>query len=163
MTTGDGQWIEATCDAMLAKLEGQLAARIAAINAEVTDGLVVDGATGFSLGERAEPTYPWVTVAPSRTGPDLDTGERIVYAHTIDVISAYFDQDEDGLVRKLLRFARAVREVGLDKRQPGIKLGDGGWGLQFLGDNYSRMISAESGGFIKAVTTTFLVKQQQTI
>lgn len=162
--SGQSEWIEETCDAMIAKLNAQLGARIAAVNAEAAeDGMLIDGPTGITLGERSEPTYPWITVSPSRTGPDLDTGERIVYAHTIDVISVYFDNDEDVLVRKLLRFARAVREVVLDKRQPGINLGDGGWGLQFLGDNYSRMITVESGSFIKAVTSTFYVKQQQTL
>jgi hypothetical protein len=160
--SGQSEWIEETCDAMIAKLEAQIAARIAAVNAESTD-YQIDGPTGITLGERSEPTYPWITVSPSRTGPDLDTGERIVYAHTIEVISVYWDPDEDALMRKLLRFARAVREVMLDKRQPGITLGDGGWGLQFLGDSYSRMITVESGSFIKAVTSTFYVKQQQTI
>ena len=148
---------------MIAKLEAELPAKIATLNEGFTDGLDIEGASGISLGERAEPTYPWITVAPSRTGPDLDTGERLVYAHTIDVISVYYDSDEDALVRRLLRFARAVREVALANRQPGINLGDGGWGLQFLGDNYSRMITLSSGSFIKAVTSTFLVKQQQTI
>lgn len=156
-------WIENTCDAMIAKLSAQLPAKIAVINGEVTDGFTIEEPTGISLGERAEPTYPWITVSPSRTGPDLDTGERLVYAHSIDLISVYWDSDEDALVRKLLRFGRAVREVALDKRQPGIELGQGGWGLQFRGDNYSRMITVASGEFIKAVTSTFSVRQQQTI
>jgi len=157
------EWIENTCDALAAKLTANLPAKIAVINAEATDGNLIENATGISLGERAEPTYPWITVAPSRTGRDLDTGERLVYAHSIDLISVYWDADEDALVRKLLRFGRAVREVALEKRQPGVNLGEGGWGLQFVADNYSRMITLASGSFIKAVTTTFLVKQQQTI
>lgn len=157
------EWIEATCDAMIAKLQAKLPAAIVAVNAQSKAEWQIENATGISLGERAEPTYPWITVAPSRTAPDLDTGERIVYAHTIDIVSVYFDVDEDALVRKLLRFARAVREVALEKRQPGINLGDGGWGLQYLGDNYGRMITTQSGSFIKSVTTTIYVKQQQTL
>lgn len=156
-------WIENTCDAMIEKLDVELAARIEAINAEVTDGFLIENPTGISLGERAEPTYPWITVAPQRSALDLDTGERLVTAHMIDVISVYWDADEDALVRKLLRFARAVRQVGLDKRQPGVNLGEGGWGLQYRGDSYSRMITVASGSFVKAVTTSFLVKQQESV
>jgi hypothetical protein len=163
------EWIENTCDAMIAKLVAELPAAIDTVNEEVTDGMEIEhvatdanGAPGIKLGERSDTPYPWVTVMPSRTAKDLDTGERLVYAHTIDIVSVYWDTDEEALVRKLLRFSRAVREVALDRRQPGVVLGEGGWGLEFLGDNYGRMV-AEPPAFIKPVTSTFLVKQQQSI
>lgn len=156
-------WIENTCDAMIAKLEAELPAKLEAINAEVTDGFKIDPPTGISIGERAEPTYPWIVVAPWRTNLDKDTGERIVYEHRITFESVYWAQGEDELIRKLLRFSRAVREVALRDRYPGINLTEGGWGLRFLGDEYSRMIKVESESFIKMVASTFSIRQQQTL
>ena len=156
-------WIENTCDAMIAKLEADLPTKLEAINAEVTDGFTVDPPTGISIGERAEPTYPWIVVAPSRTALDKDTGERIVYEHLITLESIYWAQGEDELIRKLLRFGRAVREVALKDRYPGINLSEGGWGLRFLGDEYSRMIKVADQSFIKMVASTFSIRQQQAI
>lgn len=156
-------WIEATCDAMIAKLEAELPAKITAINAEVTDGFTIEAPTGISIGERAEPTYPWIVVAPSRTALDKDTGERLVYNHQITLESVYWAQGEDELIRKLLRFGRAVREVALAERLPGQKLGEGGWGLRFVGDEYGRMVKVAPGSFIKMVASSFSVRQQQTL
>lgn len=156
-------WIENTCDAMIAKLNAQLPAKIEAINAEATDGLLIDMATGISIGERAEPTYPWIVVAPTRTVQDLDTGERLVDKHLITVESIYWAPGEDELIRKLLRFARAVREVALKDRYPGINLSEGGWGLRFEGDSYGRMIKVQNESFIKMVASNFSVRQQQSI
>lgn len=156
-------WIENTCDAMIAKLKAELPAKIEAINAEVTDGFLLDMATGISLGERTEPTYPWIVVAPIRTPLDLDTGERIVYDHRITLESIYWAPGEEELVRKLLRFSQAVREVALKNRYPGINLSEGGWGLRFLEDDYRRMVKVAEGSFIKSISTTFSIKQQQTI
>lgn len=156
-------WIENTCDAMIAKLEADLPAKIVAINAEATDGFLIDNPTGISLGERAEPTYPWIVVAPSRTVPDLDTGERLVDKHLITLESVYWAPGEDELIRKLLRFGRAVREVALVNRYPGQNLGEGGWGLRFEGDGYGRMVKVEDQSFIKSIASNFSIRQQQTI
>jgi hypothetical protein len=154
-------WIENTCDAMIAKLNAELPAKIEAINAEATDGLLVDMATGISIGERAEPTYPWIVVAPTRTALDLDTGERLINKHLITLESVYWAAGEDELIRKLLRFARAVREVALANRYPGINLGEGGWGLRWEGDQYGRMIKVQNESFIKMVGSNFSIRQQE--
>lgn len=156
-------WIENTCDAMIAKLNAELPAKIEAINAEVTDGFLVDMATGISIGERAEPTFPWIVVSPTRTVADLDTGERLVDKHLITLESVYWAAGEDELIRKLLRFGRAVREVALKNRYPGQNLGEGGWGLRFEGDTYGRMIKVEGDSFIKSIASTFSIRQQEPI
>lgn len=154
--------VENTCDAILAKLKAQLAARIDAKNAEVSDGILAQYPAGISLGERSDVPFPWINVMPSITVKDLDTGERLVRNHGIDIVSVVWDADEEALVRKLVRFSGAVEEVVLDKRQPGINLGDGGWGVQFVRSNYGQMVTVEPG-FIKPVTLTVSVRQQQAI
>lgn len=148
---------------MIAKLEAELPAKIEAINAEVTDGFLIDLPTGISIGERAEPTYPWIIVAPSVTRKDLDTGERLVNKHRITLESIYWAQGEDELIRKLIRFSEAVRAVVLRDRQPGVNLGEGGWGVSFEEDSYRRMIKVADESFIKAVATTVSIRQKEAI
>lgn len=130
------QQIEATADAVIAKLTDKLPAKVAELNAEYTDEWKLVEPAGISFGQRSETPYPWIAVLPVRTIPVTDTSGGIVRKHMVDIIPWVEAWQEDGIARLVARYMRAVDEVLLKSRFPGEEFGPGGYGLEFIEDYY---------------------------
>jgi hypothetical protein len=159
------QQIEATIDAMIAKLNAELPAKITEINAELTDEWTLTGPAGISFGQRSETAFPWIAVLPARTVKVTDASGAIVRKHQIDVVPWVEAWQEDGISRLITRYIRAVDEVLLRSRQPGTALGAGGYGLEFLEDFYGPVFAQP--GDQQGVTTwgraRYAIRQEQYI
>lgn len=156
--------IEASLDAIKAKLDAQLNAKIDAVNTGVADGLTIAYPTAIVVGASHEFTPPYVVVVPDESTSPTDAAAFIEWLHTIRVVSFVAEWDTNTLVRKLIRMQRAVREVVLTNRRPGVNIGDGGWSTSFLRDEYGPVFQPEPDQeFIQGVATIFQVRQGQDI
>lgn len=156
--------IEASCDAIIAKLNAELPAKIAALNAEIADEWQLLAPAGISFGPRAEIPYPWVVVRPAETTLLSDASGREHEEHRIDVIAWDQNASEEGLARLLIRWRRALREVVMHYRRPAASYtdGGGGYGLQLAGSDYGPFFQiADQAAFYSWVSSTFTVQQQQ--
>ena len=156
--------IEATIDGLVTKLATELPAKIDAINAEMPDDYQIGHPESVTFGPRVEMQYPHVAVSPSST-ESADTSGRIHFNHAIEITSWVAEVSPEALVRKLIRYQRAVREVVLRGRQPAVsEFSSAGYGLQHISDEYGELFFSEEepGGFtISYVTSIFAVQQQQ--
>ena len=156
--------IEATVDGLVAKLAAQLPAKIAAINAEMPDDFQIGEPEAITFGPRVEMQYPHVAVSPSST-ESADTSGRIHFNHAVEVTTWIAEVAPEALIRKLIRYQRAVREVILYQRQPAVaEFSSAGYGLQHVSDEYGELFYSEEepGGFtVSYVTSVFAVQQQQ--
>jgi len=107
---------EALVDAVIAKLQANMAARVAAINAEKDDGITIvapDNSRYFASAKRQiPPPGPAVLVMDGRMGLDA-RGEGPHTLSTTTSIGVYMleeDADEETLARKLWRQSRAIVE-----------------------------------------------------
>lgn len=159
------QQIEATIDGMLEKLRNELPEAINALNAEVDDGYLIEQPVAITFGPRVEMQFPHVSVSPLGT-EGADASGRIFWNHSIAVTVWLQDFDQEGLVRKLIRFQRVIREVVMRRRHPGPTEFDGsGYGLQHTEDEYSEPFLVEGavpdGQTIAYATSLYAVQQQQ--
>jgi hypothetical protein len=154
--------VEATMDALVAKLESELGTKIDAINAEVNDDYVIEQPVGISFGPRSEIPYPWVVVMPSVSDPLIDSSGRTHEEHAVDIVAWVQDPDEEALWRRLIRYHRALREVALHYRRPAASYtdGGGGYGLQYAGTDYG-LTFTDANLFVGSVSSTYRVQQQQ--
>lgn len=152
--------IEATVDALVARLKANLPAKIDAVNATITDEYTLEYPTEVAIAAKAEPAYPFIIVAPDSTTTSLDTGGRMFFDHRIRVTSWVSGWSEEGLARSLMRYQRAVRETILKERDAD----SGGYGLQHLDDEYGPIFSPENAGyFYQAAQSLFAVQQEQAV
>jgi hypothetical protein len=163
--------MEWTLDAMVAKLQTNLPAKITSINAEVTDGYTLDtpGDDDYSISVRADlQQYPFVMVLPMAAQPESDGGTRIEFVRRIQAISWISDYSEEALGRKLLRFQRAVFETIMALRNPGLTQGTGGWTIWWESDEFGPVFAPPVDGtqqqyFVQAARSVFTVKAQQDV
>jgi hypothetical protein len=160
--------IEATVDDLIAKLESRLPAKLDAINAEHTDGIVLEHPKAITFGGRSEMQLPHIAVMPGATEPVSEASGRIHFNHIIAIATWISSPSEADLPRLLVRFQRAVREVVLFRRRPNETFADtpGGYGLQHLSDEYGEPFEAADimpGMFLTYATSEFAVQQQQDI
>ena len=169
---GSQQQIEATIDALIAKLNADLPAKLEEINAETADDWQLEPPAGITFGPRSEIPYPWIMVLPESMEKELESAGSLYYEHAITVCVWLADGDEETLLRKLLRYQRAVREVALRFRRPGdspVSTDPGGYALEYVRDVYGPVMSETDeegnpeGAIISWARTTFSVKQQQDI
>ena len=156
--------IEATLDALQSKLTSDLPAKLTAINAEATDGWTLDGPTLIAIGVKDTHDYPTVFILPEATETETDRAGGVVWRHRIRVVSFLAEWDEEGLMRKVIRFQRAVREVCLSNRDPGA----GGFGIIHDSDDYGPVFQPTEDGqaqaqFVQGAATIFVVRQIQDI
>lgn len=130
------QQIEASVDAMIAKLQAGLPAKITEINEELEDEWTLPAPAGITFGQRSETPYPWIAVLPVRTVPVADSSGVIIKKHLIDIVPWIEAWQEEGIARLVARYLRAVDEVALARRQPGQALEEGGYGVEFIEDYY---------------------------
>lgn len=156
--------VESTLDAMKAKLDAQLNAKIDAINATITDTWTLDHPTAIEVGAAHDWAYPYVVLVPDESAPENDAASDIVWLHVIRTVCFVSEFDTRALLRKLIRMQRAVREVCLAQRQPGVNIGDGGWGINHLRDEYGPAFQPEPDAeFVQGVASLFQVRQGQQI
>lgn len=156
--------IEATVDAMIAKLQAELPAKIVEINAEMEDEWALVEPAGFSFGQRSETPFPWVAVLPVRTVKVTDTSGAIVRKHLIDIIPWIEAWQEEGVARMITRYMRAVDEVAIRGRQPGQALSSGGYGLEFIEDNYGPIFrESPESSVVTWGRARYAVRQEQYI
>jgi len=157
--------IEASIDALISKLVDELPAKLDAINVEAGDQWTLEPPAGITFGQRSEVPYPWIAVLPETTENLAEASGRIHYEHGIATVCWIADADEEGLVRKLTRYQRAVREVALHYRRPGaspVSDDPGGYFLGFVRDVYGPVFEGgQDGAFVSWARTTFAIKQQQ--
>lgn len=167
---GAQQQIEATIDALIAKFNGELQAKLDAINTEIGDAYVLEPVQGITFGPRSETPYPWISVLPETSENLVEASGRIHYEHAIAATVWVADADEEALVRKLIRYQRAVREVAVHFRRPGaspVSDDPGGYWLGYVRDVYgptmqdTDAVGNPVGSFISWSRTTFAAKQQQ--
>lgn len=156
--------VEATIDALIAKLNSDLPAKVAAINAELSDAWTILMPEGISFGTRSEITYPWVMLRPDAAEPIADASARLHRRNGISTTIWCAHHEEEGLDRTLIRTQRAVTEVILHNRRPGALGGDGGYGLEWVRDMYGPVFEGgASSEFTSWVRSTFAIRQQQDI
>lgn len=160
--------IEATLDALAAKLTADLPAKLDAINTERADAYPVDHPAIVLAGADNAHDYPQVFVLPDETANEMDTGGRVLWTHSIRVVSFVADWDTLALSKKLLRYQQGVREVCLEGRRPGLTQGEGGWGIEHVRDEYGPVFQPtdEEGAqmpFVQGAASLFRVRQEQTI
>ena len=156
--------IEATCDAIYRKIENGIGLKIEQINAEDTEGLLLEPPALITIGPRSEIPYPCVQIMPADSENIVDTGGgRVHFLHRIRLVSWLQHADEESLTRLLIRYARAVREVTLTDRRPAEALGDpAGYALSYESDEYGPFITEDPAvAFQSWVATTVAVRQQQ--
>ena len=154
---------EATLDALAAKLSADLPAKLAAINAEITDGFTLEDPNLITVGVRDNHDYPIIFVIPEETETETDRAGGMIWRHRIRVCSFVAEWDETGLVRKVLRYQRAVREVCLSGRDPGT---GGGFGINHERDEYGPVFQPTEDGqaqaqFVQGAASLFTVRQLQ--
>lgn len=155
--------IEATVDALKAKLDAGLTGKIDDLNAE-SSAVQLDHPAAIIAGADEEWNYPRVFVIPDRTDRQMEGSGIIVFEHRIRLVSFVADWDTAILWRKVVRYQRAVREVILaGDREPGL---GGGWTIQFIEDEYGPVFQPTTEGqpgneFIQGGATLVRVPQQQ--
>lgn len=156
--------IETTLDAIKAKLDAQLSAKIDAVNAAATDDIVIEYPTAVEVGASHDFVYPYIVVVPEDSTPETDTGAEFVWLHVVRVVSFVAEWDTGKLVRRLVRMQRAVREVCLSQRQPGVAIGDGGWGIRLLRSEYGPVFQPDPNEeFVQGIASLFEVRQGQVV
>ncbi len=170
---GAQQQIEATIDALIAKFRAELTPKIDAINLEISDGYPIDPIEpqNITFGPRSGMVYPWISVGPESSENLAEASGRIHYEHAIAATVWVADADEEALVRRLIRYQRAVREVAVHFRRPGsspVSDDPGGYWLGYVRDVYGPTMQDENpdtgeaeGPVISWARTTFAAKQQQ--
>lgn len=161
--------IEATLDDLKAKIDAKISAKIASINSGITDGFTLDDPALVAVGGRDVHDYPQVFVLPEETNNEADTGGRVIWLHTVRVVSFVADWDQEALARKVIRYQRAVREVCLENRRPGATFGSsGGWGIVHDRDEYGPIFQPTDQDqgpmeFVQGAASLFVVRQDQTL
>lgn len=166
--------IEATLDALATKLTNDLPLKIDALNTESGDEYQLSYPVAVTLGVRDSQDYPRIYVLPEESEPESDHGGggAILWRHRIRLVSFVAEWDEEALLRKLIRFQRAVREVALSRRDPNptTASSSGGWrgGLIHERDEYGPVFSPEDSGgtqgmFVQGAASLVVVRQEQTI
>jgi hypothetical protein len=171
---GSQQQIEATIDALIAKLGESLPAKLDEINEETADAWPIEPPAGISFGPRSETPYPWISILPESTEKELESSGVVYYEHALTVVVWLAEADEETLLRKLLRYQRALREVALLYRRPGsspVDYDPGGYSLQFVRDVYGPVMNETDAvgnplpesALISWARTTFMVRQEQAL
>lgn len=125
---------EAAVDAVKTFLLSQLPTALAAVQADVGDGLVCEDVKEWIVGERHSADYPagWLLVPSSRPVPfDQDENRDShggqfplgMWDHTLEVIVAAVDPDDPERLRtRLYRYVRALAEVfrAHETYEPGV-------------------------------------------
>lgn len=156
--------VEATIDALIAKLQADLPAKVAAINAEMSDAWTIDtpAPESITFGSRSEIIYPWVALRPDAAEPIADASGRLHRRNGVSATLWVAHHEEEGLDRSLIRLQRAVTEVVLRDRRPGGLGGDGGYGLEWVRDVYGPTFeNTAASEFTSWVRSTFAIRQQQ--
>lgn len=107
---------EVVIDAIVAKLQAGLPARITAINAAATDGLVLStpANTDYYVGGAVLiPSAPAIIVAQAPTEGEHEGEGWHSFVWVADFVVAVIDEDTDRtrLARRLMRLSRAVAET----------------------------------------------------
>lgn len=160
--------VEASIDQIIAKLQANLDDKIDEVNTEIGDAFVLEHVPDDQIcfGTRSEKPYPFIALLPGGDDEPLDASGRVIWENLITVACWLQDPDEEALARKLIRFARAVREVIMRYRRPGSSYVDpvGGFGLQYKGSDPGPIFGTEgdsAGAFVSWTTLSFQVQQQQ--
>jgi hypothetical protein len=160
--------VEASIDKIVAKLQADLDAKIDDVNTEAGDAFALEHVPDdrICFGTRSEKPYPFIAVMPGGEDEPLDASGRVIWENRITVALWLEDPDEEALARKLIRFARAVRETIMRYRRPGSSYTDpvGGFGLQYKGSDPGPVFGTDgdsAGAFVSWTTLSFQVQQQQ--
>lgn len=147
---------ELIVDAAVAKLKANLPDRIATINSEATDGLVVDTPDDgryFTSAKRLYPPGTCLVVFDGRTGRAAGRSEGAHQLMTDTLLGVYVitdDADEEHLDRKLKRLNAAAIEALLDgtpKEQ--LQAADGSlvaWQIQYRESTPSPLFHPDGDG-----------------
>jgi hypothetical protein len=127
------RFVEDACDATIAYLKANFAAKIAAINTEYTDTMVApDTAAGYLIYEPlAVEAFPYVHVLGTfgALHPAGNSPGEMTVAHNLTVQLTHRDGSisRDLLTRRLARYARAITQI--------LKEGSGQIGVAFAPAN----------------------------
>jgi len=157
--------IEATLDALVSKLSANLNAKIDAINTENADEYGLDYPASITAGIRNQTDFPRIFVLPEGTVTESDAASDVVWRHRVRVVAFVAEWDEGALMRKLIRYQRAVREVCLSKRSPGT---GGGFGIIHISDEYGPVFQPDPEGgpsseFVQGAASLFDVRQNEVV
>lgn len=123
---------EVYCDLVVAKLKAGLPARIATINAEKQDGIVLLSPSDenyFTSGIESLPVCPAIVVAEGPSRFSLEGGQSLMVSPLIGVYCWDCDVNRQNLGRRLQRLSRAVVEtIFLDP--PAQQLDSGAWRIE---------------------------------
>jgi hypothetical protein len=118
---------EPVIDALVARLNTDLAAQITAVNGEHSDSFTVE--TPAQVLDFVPPRshlskFPTIGVADGPSRFEDDIGGSATGRHEIMVLVFLQDEDQRGLARKLRRYSQAIVRTVL----AGRNLGSGAWG-----------------------------------
>jgi hypothetical protein len=157
MSTG----IENALDAVVARLQANLNAKIDALNAAATDGFTVEHPQTYTVSTRAElGPFPHVMVLPVRKQTEADSGGRIEWRYRVRVLSWVSHPDEEGLGRVLLRFDEAVTQTLL----AGRRLDATNWQVSYEDGEPGPVFQPQKRGYyLQGISSIFLMKQEQDV
>lgn len=147
---------EAAIDAILAKLEAGLEARVAAINAQSSDDWTITPVARGDMyfgGVSALPKAPGLIVfqLPTDGEHEAEGPHSFVWLADFGVAVIEEDYDRQRLARKLMRQVKAVVEVLWDD-EPREALADGLFHLKFVRDDPGPVQEpAQEGSFWRAM------------
>ena len=105
--------MEAVLEAVETTLKAKMAAKVTALNAAYADAVVLADVATYAWESRnfAAQEYPAIILDPAKSLPE----ERYVGAmnerHTLIIFAAVTDSGAKALLKRLFRYARAVREI----------------------------------------------------
>jgi hypothetical protein len=155
--------IEDTLDALVAKLNTNLEAKITSINAAVTDGHTLDNPHAIedhAVGELE--AYPTVLVLPDESEPELDPGQYMIVWHRVQTVAFLESWDTEKLAKQVMRYLKAIKETLMVDRRPGTAGGAGGWDIRWMRDEYGPLFRPDNKAvFVQGARSLFRARQQQ--
>lgn len=103
---------EYVVNGLITFLEANLPTKLAELQAEYNDGIILDPIKGYYISEKKDvPEFPAIFVIDDETDFPDQRNDYVVGIHRLLVVVAVTDQNEDNLTHKLWRYRRAIAEV----------------------------------------------------
>jgi hypothetical protein len=153
--------MEAVLTAVESTLSSNMNAKITALNAEYGDGISCSNITTYEWYKKnfAAQDYPVCVLDAVQSLPDERYTDGAVERHGVIVFVAETDSNAENLIKKIMRYARAVKEI----LTTNYALGGVSHSVGYMGTEYSPTFTDKERKYLKAVAIEFEVYKEEVV
>jgi len=153
--------MEAALTAVESTLSSNMSAKITALNAEYGDGIACSNITTYEWYKKnfAAQDYPVCVLDAVQSLPEEQYIGAISEKHGVIVFVAETGSDAENLIKKIMRYARAVREILISNHT----LGGVSHSVGIVRTEYSPTFTDKERKYLKAVAIEIEVYKEEVV